>query len=228
MILIINKSRKEAESLAGAFRYMGIIARGETPERTTTEVSTLYRVILIVDPEKLPDECEYIARLRSYIGDIPIIALTGNHQSLKSQYAARVERTITASKLYQTIRGICDSTAIALPGEYMLAGIDASIDRGVVTYFSEPISLTKTESLILRFLIRTYPLPVAPKVILKYVFSQTKTPEVSSIKTHICAINGKFKERIGRNLIVSIDGGYVVMTPMLAKEKLLNFASAAQ
>ena len=76
MILIINKSRKEAESLAGAFRYIGIVARGETPERANAEVSTLYRVILIVDPEKLPDEGEYITRLRSYIGDIPIIALT--------------------------------------------------------------------------------------------------------------------------------------------------------
>ena len=226
MILIINKSRKEAESLAGTFRYMGIVAHSETPEHANAEVSTLYRVILIADPEKLPDECEYITRLRSYIGDIPIIALTDNPESLKTQYDAFAERVITASKLYKIIYRICNQIGKDLPGEYLLAGIDASADRGVVTYFSEPIPLTKTESLILRFLIRTYPSPIAPKMILKYVFSQTKTPEVSSIKTHICAINGKFRGRIGRNLIVSSDGGYIVMTPMLAKEKLLNFASA--
>ena len=226
MILIINKSRKEAESLATAFRYMGIVARSETPERANAEVSTLYRAILIADPEKLPDECEYITRLRSYIGDIPIIALTDNLESLKAQYENYVERAATASRLYQTIYRGCSLVKKALPGEYMLAGIDASVDRRMVTYFSEPVPLTKTEGLILRLLIRAYPSSMTPKVILKYVFSQTKTPEISSIKTHICAINRKFKKHLGRNLIVSTDGGYVVMTPMLAREKLQDLISA--
>ena len=228
MILIINKSRKEAESLAGAFRYMGIVARGETPERANAEVSTLYRAILIADPEKLPDECEYITRLRSYIGDIPIIALTDNSESLKTQYDAFAERATTASKLYKVIYKICNQVGKDLPGEYLLAGIDASVDRGIVTYFSEPIPLTKTESLILRFLIRAYPSSIAAKVILRYIFSQTKAPEASSIKTHICAINGKFRKHLGRNLIISTDGGYVIMTPMLAKAKQLGLLSAAQ
>lgn len=228
MILIINKSRKEAESLATAFRYMGIVARGETPEHASAEVSTLYRAILIADPEKLPDEREYIARLRSYIGDIPIVALTDNPESLKTRYDAFVERAITVSKLYKEIYRICNQIGKDLPGEYLLAGIDASVDRGMVTYFSEPIPLTKTEGLILRFLIRAYPFSMAPKIILKYVFAQAKAPEVSSIKTHVCAINGKFKNRLGRNLIVSIDGGYVVMTPMLAKDKQFDLISAAQ
>ena len=226
MILIINKSRKEADSLAASFRYMGIVARGETPERATAEVSILYRAILLTDPEKLPDECEYITRLRSYIGGIPIIALTDNPESSKMQYDAFAERATTASKLYKVIYRICNQIGKDLPGEYLLAGINASVDRGIVTYFSEPIPLTKTENLILRFLIRAYPSPTAAKLILKYVFSQTKTPEVSSIKTYICAINAKFKKHLGRNLIVSTDGGYIVMTPMLAREKYSDLISA--
>lgn len=228
MILIINKSRKEADSLAASFRYMGIVARGETPERATAEVSILYRAILLTDPEKLPDEYEYITKLRSYIGSIPIIALTDHTESLKGQYEVCVERAATASKLYQAIYRLCNVPDKASPGEYMLAGIDASIDRRIVTYFSEPIALTKTQRLILRFLIRAYPSPTAPKLILKYVFSQIKTPEVSSIKTHIYAINAKFKKHLGRNLIVSTDGGYVIMTPMLAREKLQDLISATQ
>jgi hypothetical protein len=58
MILVINKSKKEAEALASSFRYMGIPARGELPERAATEVSTFYRAIILFSPEKLPDEKE--------------------------------------------------------------------------------------------------------------------------------------------------------------------------
>ena len=65
VILIINKSRKEAEALAAAFRCMGIVARAETPEHACAELSPLYHAILIDEPRKLPDECEYIVKLRS-------------------------------------------------------------------------------------------------------------------------------------------------------------------
>ena len=228
MILIINKSRKEAEALAAAFRCMGIVARAETPEHACAELSPLYHAILIDEPRKLPDECEYIVKLRSYISGIPIIALTENSELVKGRYEATVKRTATASQLYRAICELCDAIKKHPPGEYMLAGINASIQQAVVTYFSEPLPLTKTERLILRFLIRAYPSSSTPKRILKYSFSQTKTPEASSVKTHICSINSKFKRCLNRNLIVSIDGGYVIMTPILAKEKHFNFISAIQ
>ena len=219
MILIINKSKKEADSLAAAFRYMGIVAHGVTPERASSEISTLFRAILIVTPEQLPDEVEYVERLRSYLREIPIFAITDNQDALKYNYEAYALRTATASHLYRLICDFCRTIDKATPGEYMLAGINASVDQGVVTYFSEPLPLTKTEGIILRFLIRAYPSPVASKMILKYTFSQAKSPEVSSIKTHVCSINSKFRGRLGRNLIVSTDGGYVVMTPALARNK---------
>ena len=228
MILVINKSRKDAESLAAAFRYMGIVARGETPERACAELSPQYRIILIDEPNNLPDESEYVARLRSYISDIPIVALTENSDLLKARYETNAKRSATAAQLYRVICDICNKVGKYPPGEYMLAGINASVEQGVVTYFSEPISLTKTERLLLRFLIRAYPYPITAKAVLKHTFSQTKAPEASSIKTHICSINRKFKKHINRNLIVSLDGGYVVMTAMLAKEKQFYAASAAQ
>ena len=226
MVLIINRSKKEAESLATAFRYMGVVARGEVPERASAEISTLFRAILIISPEKLPDEREYVTMLRGYLNDIPFFAISDNQDELKGGYEAIVHRGATASQIYQTICTTCEKIGKVSPGEYMLTGIHASVEQGPVTYFSEPIPLTKTESLLLRFLIRTYPMPVTPKVILKYIFSQAKSPEVSSIKTHVCAINGKFKSRLGRSLIVSTDGGYVIMTPMLAKKKEIDLFSA--
>ena len=228
MILIINKSKKEAELLAASFRYMGIVARGEPPQRAAAEISTLYRAIVIYSPEKLPDEREYISRIHSYVKEIPIFALTDNENKIKASYEAVVPRTTTASRLYNLISTYCKENNRFPLGEYMLAGINASADQGFVTYFSEPLPLTRTESLILRLLIRAYPLALSPKTIRMYAFKQNKLPEVSGIRTHIYSINKKFKKLIHRNLIVSIDDGYVVMTPMLAREKEIDLCSAAK
>ena len=228
MILVINKSKKEAETLASSFRYMGIPARGELPERAATEVSTFYRAIVLSSPEKLPDEREFIARIRSYISEIPIFALTDNKDSLKASYAGVAPRASTAARLYKLINKHCESQSLLSPGEFLLAGIDASIELGAIAYFFEPLPFTKTERLIIRLLLRAYPSPLPPKTILKYAFKQSSLPEASSIRTHICAINRKSRERIGVNLIVSLDGGYVILTPVLARERHINFYSAAK
>ncbi len=227
MILIINRSKRDAESLASAFRYMGIVARAVLPERAAAEISPMYRAVIIAAPERLPDEKEYINRLRSYLSSTTMVSLSDTGDLKKVGYDLVAPRASTAAHLYRIIRAHLIATGERPIGEYMMAGIDASVDIGAVTYFSTPLPLTRTESLILRFLIRAYPLPMSPKEILKYAFSQTKLPEAMGIRTHVCAINRKFKSQLGRNLIMSIDGGYVVMTPMLAREKSIDLLSAA-
>ena len=228
MILIINRSKKEGEALATAFRYMGIVARAELPEHAAAEISPFYRAIILSSPEKLPDEREFVTRIRSYLDGIPIFALTDTKDELKVKYEEVAPRDATAARLYRLISEHCEAHMQKSPGKYMVAGIDASVDRGFVTYFSEPLPLTRTEALILRLLIRAYPSPLSPKAILKYAFKQSQLPEAMGIRTHICAINRKFKRCLGRNLIMSIDGGYVVMTPILAKEKQIALVSATK
>ena len=228
MILVINRSKKEAEALASSFRYMGIPARGELPERAASEVSTFYRAIILFSPEKLPDEKEFITRIRSYISEIPTFALTDDVGSLKASYAGVAPRASTAARLYKLINKYCESRKLLPPGEFLLGGINASVELGVISYFFEPLPFTKTERLIIRLLIRTYPSPLSPKTILKYAFKQSALPEAASIRTHVCAINRRCRERIGVNLIVSLDGGYVILTPGLARDNNIDFYSAAK
>lgn len=223
MILLVNRSRKDGRALADAFRYMGILARAETPSRATGEISTFYRLVIITDPHTLPDEREYVKLIRSYLSTVPIMALTDRPLCDPSIYDVVAEKSSTAAKIYKSIREYFATSRKYPPGEYLLLGLDASASAGFVTNYSVVIPTTKTQSMILRALIRAYPISLSPKDILKYAFSESKLPDPTSIRTHICAINKKFEKRFERRLIVSIDGGYTLLTPDLADRRHLDF-----
>ena len=223
MILIISRSMKTGNALADAFKYMGIVARAETPHKATSEISPLYRLVIIVDPEDLPDEREYVKGLRSYLSTVPIMALADKDLSDPSLYELAERKSTTASGLYKSIRAFFDTSRRLPPGEYLLGGLDASAGSRFVTNLSTVIPLTKTESMVLRTLIRAYPIPMKPQQILKYAFSQSKRPDPTSIRTYVCAINKKFNKRFERKLVISLDGGYVILTPMLARKKNIEF-----
>ena len=223
MILIINKSKREGNALADAFKYMGIVAKAETPHRATSEISTFYRLIIIVDPDTLPDEREYVRGLRSYLSVIPIMALTDNVLKDSSLYDLTASKSATSAEIYKIIHSYFDTSKCFPPGEYLLLGLDASVDSRFVTNHSTVITLTKTERMVLRTLIRAYPIPLPPREILKYAFSQSKLPDPTSIRTYVCWVNKKFYRRFARKLIVSLDGGYVILTPELAQKRNIEF-----
>ena len=72
MLLIINPSKKVARSVSETFYYMGILSYGATASEGLSEISSLYRAVLIISPEDFPDIVDYIARLKGYKSDIPI------------------------------------------------------------------------------------------------------------------------------------------------------------
>ena len=223
MILIINKSNREGNALADAFKYMGIVAKAESAHRAMSEISTFYRLVIIVSPESLPDEREYVRALRSYLSIIPIMALTDNTLADSSLYDFSARKSTTTAEIYKIINNYFNTSKSYPPGEYLLLGLDASASSRFVTNHSTVIPLTKTERMVLRTLIRAYPIPLSPKDILKYAFSQSKLPDPTSIRTYICGINKKFNHRFGRKLVVSLDGGYAILTPELAQKSGIEF-----
>ena len=103
-------------------------------------------------------------------------------------------------------------------GDYRLAGFDASCDVVGVNYFFQKVNLTKTEAMILRYLIRSYPIPQKSEDILKYAFKASRLPDKSSIRTHISIMNKKFVSHLGDKMIVSVShDGYRILTPEFAK-----------
>ena len=151
------------------------------------------------------------------------MALTECEAKNTALYDIVASKKMTTAGIYKIIREFFESTKRFPPGEYMLLGLDASVDSKFVTNFSTVISLTKTESLIVRALIRAYPSTLSPKQLLRYAFSQSKLPDPTSIRTYICSINKKFHHRFARKLVVSLNGGYVILTPELAEENNIEF-----
>lgn len=216
MLLIISQSKKVARSVAETFYYMSILSYGTTPHEALSEVSNLYRAALIINPEGFPDIIDYVNRIRSYKSDLPIFAILDGEAppvyddifdacfTKPSFTPALAEKIITYANKYNRAR----------IGDYYLAGFDASSSMIGVYYFHTKVDLTKTEAMILRYLIRAYPLPQRADKILKYAFKPSRTPEPSSIRTHLSLMNKKFEASIGRRMIGFEPGrGYVVLTP---------------
>ena len=225
MLLIISKSKKISSEIAQTFRYMSILAYGATPTEALSEVSGLYRAALIINPLELGDTGDYIRRIKSYKRDLPIFAVTDEEfdSALLGQFDAVFRKPMFSPSLAQKIIEFANEHSRARIGDYRLAGIDASSDRVGVTYFDKRARLTKTEAMILRYLIRSYPLPQSSDSILKHVFKSSRMPEAASVRTHISLMNKKLEPITERKLIVSIAGeGYIVMTPEYALQGELN------
>ncbi|MBR2930344.1 MAG: winged helix-turn-helix domain-containing protein [Clostridia bacterium] len=92
-------------------------------------------------------------------------------------------------------------------GSYTGGGIDASVDAAGVFCSGERIPLTRTETMIVRYLIHRSPRSATAEEILAHAFRQTRAPEPTSVRTHISIINKKFRETVGRPLTLPSDDG---------------------
>ena len=218
MILIIDKSRKNAMSVADMFFYMGILAKATTVGESFSEISDIYRAVIIIAPDTLPDTEDFVKRLRTYNLKVPIFAVGEPDRSSEHLFAGIFPVGTYASSIMAKILEYTLKNSLPQPGDYKLAGIDLSCDLSTPTYFWTPLPLTKTEAMIVKYLIRTYPRPTTAEEILKYAYRQSRTPEVSNIRTHVSIINRKFRNLANRNLIeMSFGKGYRVLTPEVAE-----------
>ncbi|MBR2431373.1 MAG: winged helix-turn-helix domain-containing protein [Clostridia bacterium] len=220
MILVISKNKKTALDIAEVFYFMGYPAYGTTPHGALSEISTLYRSVIIADPEAIPDVDDYVRRLKGYASSVPVFAICSSEPSEK--YATIFVKTFKngtfSPTLAASISEHLDLGGWDVIGDYRLSGIDASVRRGGVYYFSTRLGLTKTETMILRYLIRSYPTPRDAQHILTYAYRPSRCPETAGVRTHISIMNKKFRELTGKNLIASFPGqGYIILTPEIAQ-----------
>ena len=225
MLLIISKTKKTASDVAETFRYMSILAYAATPSEALSEVSELYRAALIISPEKLADAKDFVYRLKGYKSDLPVFAITDEEfdGDTYSSFDAVFRKPTFSPALAEKIIAFANEHSRSRIGDYRLAGINASSDAFGVTYFDKRIRLTKTEAMILRYLIRSYPLPKDSSDILKYAFKSSRAPEIASVRTHISLMNKKLEAVMEKRAIILIPHeGYLISTPeYAAKGKLL-------
>ncbi len=216
MLLIINPSKKLARGVSDTFYYMGILSYGATPSEALSEISQLYRAVLIIFPSELADAKDYVDRLRGYKGDIPVFAICTEDDCAKYEeiFDRVFVKPVFSPTLAKRIVEYANQNEYAGIGDYRLAGFNAGWDHLGISCYSRKLSLTKTEAMILRYLIRCYPLPVNSDSILKHAFRPGRTPEAASIRTHISGMNKKFEIVFKRKMITLVPHkGYIILTP---------------
>ena len=215
MLLIVSQSKRVAKSVQETFHYMSILSYGATPHEALSEVSDRYRAILILNPDGFPDIMDYVNRLRSYRSDIPIFAILD--KDAPHHYPDIFDGCFTkpafTPALAEKIINYANDRNQARIGDYYLAGFDASSSTIGVYYFYTKLNLTKTEAMILRYLIRSYPIPQKADNIIKYAFRPSRKPESASIRTHLSLMNKKLEAAIGKKMIGFESGrGYIILT----------------
>ena len=225
MILIIDKNKKRRDTISDIFHYMGILSYAIEPERAYSEISADYRAVLISEPRDFTDAPDYIKRLRQYCGITPIFTISDEEPDgyINELADMTFSGNISSSVLVNSIIDYQEQRNLPSLGKYLLMGLDAGCDLGEVRYMSHPLSFTKTETMILRYLTITYPRYADYRDILRHCFRSTRSPEPPSIRTHISIINKKFRLHKGRPLISSNPGeGYIIATPEVINGALKN------
>ena len=217
MILVIDNKKQNASTFSEIFHFMGILSRAVTPSSALSEICPAYRALVICRPEAISDVRDFVKRLRSYSVTVPIFALTDSDKFPAEIFDGVYPMGINSSTLVRKIIDFCNDSSLPVVGSYRLAGIEASVDMTTVLYKNEEIPLTRTEKMILRYLIRSYPCQSSTLMILKHAFRESRSPLPSSIRTHVHQINKKLSVLLGAPKIEATDGGYVISTPALAE-----------
>ena len=224
MILLIDKSKKDAMTYSEIFHYMGVLSYAvpiKAGEKIPNDAKGKYRAAVVIGPEGFDDPDTLPERIRRNTTDIPVFALSDEPANARANqsFDGVMPKNVFSSRLLEGLQDFARAHGMTPPGVYKLAGIDASCDTTPL-YFGDPIGLTKTEAMILRVLILYYPLSVPPKQIMKYAYRPSRMPELSNIRTHVSAINRKFRALAGRNLIMpATEQGYTVLTPERMEEE---------
>jgi len=217
MVLIIDSDKKSGRTVADMMYYMGVLSCVTDAREALSELTPAYRAALVTNPNRLASPEELISRLRS-LCNIPIFSISDSvdDNPCPEIFDGNFPFDIASSGLIYEMAKYTEQRLLPTVGVYELAGIDASCGSANVTCLGEPMGLTRTETMILRYLIRSYPQPKSASDILRFAYRRSRTPELSGIRTHICGLNKKFKRLKGRSLIQSVpEKGYVVLTPEL-------------
>ncbi len=207
MILIISSKRRSAASVSDIFHFLSVLSYHATPMEALSEITTLYHAVLILEPDELPDKIDYVARLRSYTPGIAVYALTDSQDVINNKIFDRVfDYSSINAELPDRMNEYADERGIHPIGEYSYAGIDANYYKRFITYFNRAFPFTKTEAMIIRTLIATYPYPVPVKTLLKFAYKSSRLPEASSVRTHISIINKKLRSA-GEELAIRMVAG---------------------
>ena len=221
MILIIDKSLSNARTYADIFYFMGILSYAVTPAQAFNETSDRYTAILLTGLEYSSYDDEFVKTLSALSLGAPIFAICQNSKEYLAKNKKLIhvdgyfDDKIYSSTLVDEIEKVQEARHIRKLSSYSLRGFDLGARNQKALYLLNDLGLSKIETMIVRYFIAQYPLKISSSDVLKYAFKPAKAPEASSVRTHICIINKKFRALTGKALIEHERGrGYELNIPM--------------
>ena len=184
---------------------MGILSIAMTPHKALSKVSFVYRAAIILNPEELPDYTDYVTRLQNYSPTTPAFAVTAAEQNLADGvFDGRFSSSSYAANMLKKIVEFSNSKRLPPPGDYRRSIVDLSAYHTTPTILGKGFDLTKTECMVLRYLVRIYPQPAKPDEIISHIYNPTKAPNESNIRTYVSVINKKSIGVFGKSVITSV------------------------
>lgn len=225
MILVIDKTKKKAEQISAIFRYMGVLATPASPLDAIRRISPTYKAVLVVEPNSMPELEFMLPKLDCERLGISTFALS---EAVDPRFDMTISHKLGSASVLSAMNKHLSLHKRKPIGEYMLGGIDADVARSHASYLGSRLPFTKTELMILRYLMINYPSPRSVYDVLDHAFTPSRAPEIGGVRTHISVINKKFRTKYGRNLIGHVQGlGYLIITTETARAYSLSALSDA-
>ena len=208
MLLIVSKPKILAEDLSDMMNFMGILSLAATPAEALFEINKKYRALIIISGEKLEDNIINALLLRARELSVPSFS-SGDFFGEGTLFS--ISESASAAEILDAVKVFCKENGYRTPGEYKTHDFDFSPSRKNALCYSQSISFTKTESMILRVLTVFMNSPVSASEILKLAFRNKRLPDEAGVRTHISKINKKHMIISGRILILNCDKqGYIL------------------
>ena len=154
MILIINKSLRNAILVADLFHYMGMLAYPATYEVAPSEVRSEYRTFLLYEPTESASELVDAIRkvcTASLIIEIRKGAAADPYPRTRCGADAVLDSDMTAAAIAAKLDKIRGSTQKGRLSEYGTADLITDFGDSSVIFGGKRIRLTKTELMIVKF-----------------------------------------------------------------------------
>lgn len=212
MILILSEDATARKTLSEMLYILGVICYEHSLDDEILPSAHLYRAVFIALPDENIEGYKHYVRKR--LGDIPIFTVFDRFYMRHSR--ADIEAAFKYGEgipqILSSVINICKSRALPPPCDYRRNGLDASLSKTGVFYDGKLLSLTKTETMIIRSLIIAHPRPLYASGILALAFKASRTPEVANVRTHVSVINKKCLFLVGRRLIQSNEAGKYMLS----------------
>ena len=223
MILVVDKSRKGANYITELMFYMGFIAHAVTPGEVANEFTPKYHAIIFSDPIGYGDYVSYVKGIKKYVGSTPIFAISDTPLEDPEVFAEVFRNNVYSTTVVNGIISYSKAHGLQPIGEYEVGFINARAGLECAYYYSTKVLLTKSELKVVRFFLATYPAVMNARAIIRYIFPKLVFPDSTALRNHISSVNKKFRDIIGRNLIVNIPGeGYILNTNSVMKELIAS------